>query len=322
MILFCHGKYLLGSKKEAQCVRTKQIASNVFLADLETGGFKNLIASYVLKGEKIAIVETGPSSSIANLQEGLKELKVEPADVDYIAVTHVHVDHSGGAGMLLANLPNAKVIAHQRGVPHLVDPARLWAASKETLGGVADIMGEPTPIPEEKIVIAHEGLTVDLGKGLRLKTIEAPGHAAHSVSYYEPLNKAIFPGDSAGAYLPEFDTVFPTTPPPYRPDAAMISLDKLISLSPKLLLYSHFGEAPNAVWRLRDYQTQIKRWLSIVSEGVKRGDDEETIREAVLTQDESIQKVVPSLRANLVHRKTLIENSVRGFIEFARNPQI
>ncbi len=301
---------------------SRSLGKNLSIVDLETGGFKNLIASYVLTGNKTAVVETGPNSSIENLMHGLGELGVKPHDVTYVAITHVHIDHSGGVGILLKALPNARVIVHRKGAPHLIDPTKLWEATKETLGIAAKIMGKPKPISKDRIIVAYEGLTVDLGKGLKLKVIEAPGHAAHSVSYYEQSNEGVFPGDSAGAYFPDVDTVFPTRPPPFRPDIALISLDKLISLKPKKLFYSHFGEATDAVRRLRDYQVQINRWLNIVREGIKRGDSEEAIRQDVLTQDETIQKALPALWTNPVNQKALIENSVRGFIEFAKNPQI
>jgi glyoxylase-like metal-dependent hydrolase (beta-lactamase superfamily II) len=303
-------------------MHTEQIGKDLFLVDLQTGGFKNLIASYVLKGEKTLIVETGPTSSIPNLLSGLKELQVEPASVAYVALTHVHIDHGGGVGTLMRNLPNAKVIVHRKGAPHLQDPTKLWVASKQTLGPVANIFGEPQAVPQERIVVASEGETFDLGGGVTLKTLETSGHAAHNLSFYEPRNGGVFPGDSAGAYLAMFDTVFPTTPPPFRPDIALVSLDKLISLNPQFVYYSHFGKASDAVGRLRGYQVQIKRWLNIVQEAVKQGESADAIREKVLAQDETVREVVPLLKANPIHRKTLIENSVQGFINFAQNPPI
>ena len=294
----------------------------MFLIDLETGGFQNLIASYVLKGEKAIIVETGPTSSIPNLLSGLRELEVRAQDVAYVAVTHVHIDHGGGVGTLLHNLPNSKVVVHSKGKAHLVNPARLWAASEEVLGSVADMFGEPEAVPEDRIIVAGEGMTLDAGKGVVLKVVEAPGHAAHNLSYYEPRNEGVFPGDAAGAYLGRFDAVFPTTPPPFRPDIALISLEKLISLNPKVLYYSHFGKASDAVKRLRDYAVQIKLWARIAEEGVKRGESAEAIRKRILREDETIRKVASVLKRNPVHRKTLIENSVQGFIDFAKKPQI
>ena len=302
-------------------IHTKQIGKSLFQIDLETGGFKNLIASYLLKGEKTLIVETGPTSSIPNLLLGLKELKVKAEEVAYIALSHIHIDHGGGAGTLLKTLPNAKVIVHSKGAPHLKNPTKLWAASKETLGPVAEMFGEPESVPEDRIIVASEGMTLDVGQGVKLKAVETPGHAAHNLSFFEYQNEGVFPGDSAGAYLAECDAVFPTTPPPFRPDFALASLDKLISLNPKFLYYSHFGKASDAVKRLRSYQVQIKGWLSIVEESLRRGENADTIRETVLREDETIQKIVQPLKANPVHRKTLIENSVQGFINFAQTPQ-
>ena len=303
-------------------MHTKKVGEKLFIVDLETGGFKNLIASYVLKGKKAMIVETGPTSSIPNLLSGLKELEVENEDVAYVAITHVHVDHAGGVGTVLKSLPNAIVIVHSKGAPHLTDPAKLWTATQQVLGDVAKMFGEPEPVPEDRILVASEGMTLDVGDGMKLKAVEAPGHASHSLSYYEYLNEGLFPGDAAGAFLGEFDTVFPTTPPPFRPDIAMVSLDKLISLNPKVLYYSHFGKAADAVKRLRSYIIQIKLWTNIAQEGVKKGESAEAIRERIFQEDETIREVAKVLKKNPVHRKTLIENSTQGFIDFALNPQI
>jgi len=303
-------------------MHTKLVDENIFLIDLETCGYKNLIASYVLKGEKTLIVESGPASSVPNLLSGLEELNVRPEEIDYVAVSHVHIDHSGGAGALLKKLPNAKVIVHPKGISHLVDPSRLWAASKQALGDVAEMFGKPEPVPENRIISALENGGTNLGNGLTLRVIETPGHASHNVAFYEQSSGGVFPGDSAGVYLPEFDAVFPTTPPPFRPDFALVSLDKLIRLKPNFLYYSHFGKVPNAVKRLRNYDAQIRTWLNIVQEGVKRGEKNEDIRENIFEIDETIRNTLPELMKNPIHRKILVENSVDGFIDFSKNPQI
>ncbi len=301
-------------------MHTKQIGENLFLVDLQTGGYGNLIASYVLKGEQIAIVESGPTSSIPNLLAGLREINVKPDEIQYVAISHVHIDHGGGAGKLLKNLPNARVIVHSKGLPHLVDPSKLWSSSQKTLGFVADMFGKPEPVPEEKIIVATDGTVFDLGNGLRLQAVETPGHASHDLAYYEHHSRGVFPGDAAGAYFPELDTVFPTTPSPFRPGIALASLDKLVDLNPEVLYYSHFGEASDAVKHLRNYQTQIKLWLRITQEGIRQGKGQEEIRERIFKEDETIRKAVPALEGDPVNRKTLIENSVQGFIEFVTNP--
>ena len=303
-------------------MHTKQIGENLFLIDLETGGFKNLIASYVLTGAKTVIVETGPTSSVPNLLSGLKEIGVKAEDVAYVALSHVHLDHSGGAGTLLKSLPNAKVIAHPRGAPHLINPEKLWLQSQKVLGHVAEIYGKPEPVPENRIIPATEGMTLDAGNNVRLKVVETLGHAAHNLSYREPLNNSVFTGDAAGIYLNEFDAVIPTTPPPFRLDIALASLDKLISLNPAFLYYSHFGKASDAVQRLKDYAVQLKLWASIAEEGVKAGQSTETIRDRILAEDKVMRKIAAYLKAHPIFMKTAVENSVQGIIDFAAKTKL
>src|SRR4030067_1507360 len=141
-------------------MHTKKIGENLFLIDLQTGGFKNLIASYLLKGKQTTIIETGPTSSIPNLFTALKELKVKPEEVAYVAISHVHIDHSGGTGTLLKSLPNAKVIVHSRGAPHLANPEKLWLQSQLTLGNVAEIFGAPERVSQDRIITATDGMHI------------------------------------------------------------------------------------------------------------------------------------------------------------------
>jgi len=302
-------------------LHTKEIGKNLFLIDLETGGLRNLIASYVLKGAKAIIVETGPSTSVSNLLSGLKELNVKAEDVAYVAVSHVHIDHGGGAGALLKLLPNAKVIVHPRGVPHLVNPEQLWLQAKEVLGQVAEIFGEPESVPEDRIIAAADGATFDVGNNVKLKVVETLGHASHNLSYYEPLHGGIFPGDAAGIYLREFDVVVPTTPPPFRLDIALSSLDKLVSLKPKALYYSHFGEVSDAVKRLQDYALQLKLWAEIAREGIKNKQSLKEIRERILSEDKVMRKLAGFLKVHPIYAKTMLENSVQGFIDYAEKSQ-
>jgi glyoxylase-like metal-dependent hydrolase (beta-lactamase superfamily II) len=303
-------------------LHTKQIGENLFLIDLETGGFKNLIASYVLTGAKTVIVETGPASSVLNLLSGLKEIGAKVEDVAYVALSHVHLDHGGGAGTLLKSLSNAKVIVHSRGAPHLINPERLWLQSQSILGQVAEIYGKPEPISENKIIVATEGMTLDAGNNVRLKVVETLGHAAHNLSYRELLSNGVFTGDAAGIYLNEFDVVIPTSPPPFRLDMALASIDKLISLNPAFLYYSHFGKASEAVQRLKEYAVQIKLWARIAAESVKNGHSTETIRERILAEDTVMRKIASFLKSHPIFMKTAVENSAQGFIDFAAKPPL
>src|SRR3990170_6633999 len=297
-------------------MHTKKIGDNLFLIDLETGGFKNLIASYVLKGTKSIIVETGPSSSIPNLLSGLKELNVRTDEVTYVAISHVHIDHGGGVGTLLKSLPNAKIIVHQRGALHLVNPEKLWLQSRMVLENVAEIFGVPEPVPEDRIEIASDD-NFDVGNGAELKAVETLGHASHHLSYYESLNGGIFVGDAAGAYINEFDVIVPTTPPPFVLDAALESLSNLISFAPRALYYSHFGKASNGVIRLQNYALQIKQWAKIAEDGVRKRQSSDAIRERILAEDESMHRVASFLMSHQILKRTVIQNSVQGFVDSA-----
>ena len=293
-----------------------KIENHIYLIDVETAGIKNFIASYILKGKQTAIIETGPTSSIHNVLSGLRELNIKPEEIAYVAVSHIHLDHGGGVGTLLKFLPKAKVIVHQRGAPHLANPEKLWQQSLKVLGNIAEMYGKPEPVPEERIIAATDDLTFDLGEGVELKVLETLGHASHHLSYYESSTKGIFPGDAAGIYLSEIGVIVPTTPPPFRLDIALASLDKLIELKPKVLYYSHFGKAHNAIEKLQTYVRQVKLWAKIAREGIENGEGIEAIRQRIIEKDEAVRKALQYIQNHLVLSETTLNESVQGFIGF------
>ena len=293
-----------------------KIEKNIYLVDVETAGIENFIASYILKGETIAIVETGPTSSIPNLLSGLEKLNVKPNEVTYVAVSHIHLDHGGGVGTLLKHLPKAKVIVHHRGAPHLVNPEKLWQQSKQVLKGIAEIYGMPEPVPEDRIIAAVDGMVFDVGNGVQLKVVETLGHASHHLSYYEPLSNGIFCGDAAGVYLSEFDVHVPTTPPPFRLDIALASLDKLANLKPRVLYYSHFGEASDGVRKLQTYGEQLKLWAKVAKQGLEKRENLEAIVNRIVAEDEFLKKTEGYIRAHPILSHTVFNESVLGIVDF------
>ncbi|MGD0202612.1 MAG: MBL fold metallo-hydrolase [Candidatus Bathyarchaeia archaeon] len=301
-------------------MHTKEIGKNLFLIELETGGFKNLICSYIIKCTKTILVESGPTSSVPNLVSGLKERNIRFEDVEYVAITHVHLDHGGGAGTLLKFLPNAKVLVHPRGMPHLINPEQLWSSAQAVLGYVSEIFGKPEPVPKERIIPVTEG-SFDLDDGAKLTVIETLGHASHNLSFLESLNGGVFPGDAAGTYFPEFDVVMPTTPPPFHLDAALASLDKLISLKPTVLYYSHFGKVSNGVQCLKDYKVQLQLWAKIAEEGVRKNQSLEEIRDRIVAEDKVMHQLADYLKSHRIYSKTALGNSVQGFIDYAKQIQ-
>ena len=250
-----------------------KINEHIFMIDVEVAGIKHFIASYVVMGENVAIVETGPSSSIQNLIHGLTDLGIEPDKVSFIAVSHIHLDHAGGVGTLIKHFPKAKVIVHERGAPHLANPGKLWQQSRMALGGIAEIYGEPEPVPADRIIAAKDGMTFEVGENIALNVVETVGHASHHLSYFEQLSNGIFVGDAAGIYLRDIDVIVPTTPSPFRLDMALASLNKLADLKPSVLFYTHFGKAENAIEKLSTYASQLKLWASIAKQSLDKGED-------------------------------------------------
>jgi glyoxylase-like metal-dependent hydrolase (beta-lactamase superfamily II) len=301
-------------------MHTKQIGKNLYQVELNTGGIKQLICSYIIAGPNPVLVESGPTNSIPNLLSGIDELGIKREAIQYVAVTHIHLDHGGGAGTLLKQLPNAKVLVHPRGAPHLIDPERLWPSSQSVLGFVSDVFGKPEPVDKDRIVPLTEG-TIDLGHGGRLTVTETLGHASHHLSFQESFNCGVFPGDAAGTYLAECNVVVPTIPPPFFLEPALASLDKLIALNPTALYFTHFGKTNDALNRLKAYKEQLKLWVHVVEEGTKAQLSFEEIRDNIIKADPAMTQVAPYIRDHKIYQKTVLENCVRGAIGYAEHMQ-
>jgi len=297
---------------------TTRIEEHVYLIDVATAGIKNFIASYVLKGEQIAIVETGPASSIPNLLFGLKKLHVKPEQIRYVMLSHIHLDHGGGAGTLLKSLPKAKVVVHQRGASHLANPEKLWQQSREVLGSITDMYGKPEPIPEGRIIVAADGMNFDIGNNVSLRVVETLGHASHHLSYFETLSQGVFLGDAAGIYLNEIDVIIPTTPSPFRLDIALESIDKLMRLKPKALYYSHFGKTSRALENLQTYTRQLKLWAEIAKQVQEENDSLQAMNREILENDVAMQKAAVYLKTHAILSQTVFKESARGILDFVR----
>ncbi|MGQ9566037.1 MAG: MBL fold metallo-hydrolase [Candidatus Bathyarchaeales archaeon] len=305
-------------------MKTQKISNHLALIDVEPAGFENFIASYVIQGEKIAIIETGPTSTVNNLLEGLKELEVKFENVHYLAVSHIHLDHGGGAGTLMKHLPNAKLIVHPRGASHLVKPEKLWEQSLQVLGKIAELYGKPEPVAKERILDTYDGMMVNLGKSIELEVVETLGHASHHQSYFEKHSRTVFPGDAGGIYLDQFDVIVPTTPPPFHLETTLASINKLLQKKPKQIGYTHFGLAENAEEKLKRHVSQLKLWAGIVADGVKKGESLETISGRINKNDPAVKAVANYIKTHPIMSRGIVKQNVEGFIsyfqKFAKQP--
>jgi glyoxylase-like metal-dependent hydrolase (beta-lactamase superfamily II) len=294
----------------------QKINDFLYLTDLKPAGFANFIASYTVLGDKTAIIETGPTSTVNNLLKGLNEIGVKYEDVSFILISHVHLDHGGGAGTLMKHLLNAKLIVHPRGAPHLVKPEKLWAQSRQVLGKVAELYEAPEPVSPERILPVKDGMTVDLGKGIELEVIETLGHASHHFSYFERNSRTLFPGDAAGIYLNQFGVIVPTTPPPFHLETTLASIDKLEKKDPRLLCYTHFGVATDAIEKLERHAAQLRLWAEIVSEGLRKGETLEAIIENIRQRDPAVRAVDDYMKTHPILGRGVVKQNVQGFIEY------
>jgi len=294
---------------------SKKLNNFLYIIDLKPVGIENLICSYVLKANRVAIIESGPLASVENLLAGLEEIGIRNEQVNYLAVSHVHADHAGGAGALLRHLPNAKLLVHPRGAPHLVNPEKLWAQTKQALGKIAEMYGEVQSVLKERIITVTDETIVNLGESIELRVLETPGHASHALSFYENTTRGIFTGDTAGIYLNKFDVVMPTTPSPFHLEKTLTSLSRLIEMAPKKLYYSHFGPAGDAVKKLKAYVVQLKLWGETVLDGMKDGEDFVNIHRRILEKDVSMRQVNDFIDSHMVLRE-IRKWDVQGFIEY------
>ena len=297
-------------------MNSRKVNDFVYLIDLKPKGIEDTIASYVVRGDRVAIIETGPTVSVGNLLGGLEKFGVETEEVDYVAVSHVHIDHAGGAGTLLHHLPNAKILVHRRGAPHLINPEKLWAQSKLVLGEVADLYEEIEPVPKEKVITAIDGMKIDLGQNVELRVLETLGHASHHLSFYESKGNGVFPGDAAGIYLNRFDVVVPTTPAPFDLEITLASIARLVELRPKSLYYTHFGCVGDAVRRLGVYRDRLELWAEIIFEEMKTEDDPWEIYKKVLMKDQEIDAVSDFLQDHLIFRRGILMQNIEGFMGY------
>ncbi len=226
---------------------TSQVAPGIHAVDLLERGRRRVTSGYLIAAPSPAIIEAGAARSVPVWLEALAALGVSPAEVGYVIVTHIHLDHAGGAGILLQHLPRAQVVVHRHGARHLIDPSRLVASARGVFGEhLETYFGIPEPVPEARLLVPEEGGELDLGGGHRLRFFDAFGHARHQYVILDTGTQCLFGGDEFGKLMLEIadDYLLPDTPPTQFDPAAMErSAELLLTLRPEAVLFSHFGRS-------------------------------------------------------------------------------
>jgi glyoxylase-like metal-dependent hydrolase (beta-lactamase superfamily II) len=197
---------------------------------------------------KAAIVDTATNSAVPLVLEALAIKGIRRTDVEYVILTHIHLDHAGGAGLLLQHLPNATLTVHPRGARHLIDPSRLIAGTVAVYGEdeARRSYGDIVPVPASRILETGEGASIELN-GRVLRFLETAGHARHHVAIYDAYSRSVFAGDTFGISYRELDVdgrefIFPTcSPVQFDPPAAHASIDRIVALQPQSAFLTHFS---------------------------------------------------------------------------------
>jgi glyoxylase-like metal-dependent hydrolase (beta-lactamase superfamily II) len=245
---------------------SSRITRRAFMIDTLGLGNPNTVAVYVVKGaRKTAVIDCGYASSYGTVMQGLRELGVEPSRVDYLIPTHVHLDHAGAAGHLVRHMPRAKVIAHEKAIPHLVDPAKLIESATNVFGEkLIQMYGRPLPVGRERTAAVGEESHIDLG-GVSLTTLHAPGHAPHQISVLVEEEHLLLSADAVGMVFPGFQTLIPATPPPsLDPERMARTLEMLRQTDPKMLLVPHYGVRKDVGVVLDRTREKTDQWVNDV----------------------------------------------------------
>jgi glyoxylase-like metal-dependent hydrolase (beta-lactamase superfamily II) len=239
------------------------LGHEVYQIDTRMAGYDGITASYLIRGDRPCLVETGTAPSAPVVRDALASLGVGPGDLATIVVTHIHLDHAGGAGDLAQMFPSAEVVVHELGARHLADPSRLMASARMVWGAELDnLFGTLAPTPAERIRAVDQIGVVDLGGGRRLESHYSPGHARHHVGLVDSVSGDLYVGDAAGLYIQETGDMRPATPPPdFDLEVALESLRMFAALQPARLLFSHFGPVTAVDEALDTAAAEIRVWV-------------------------------------------------------------
>jgi len=250
-----------------------------YLTDIRMFQEDGFGAIYLIDDERKAIVETGTSHEVDRIVEAVRAFGLKPADVDALIVSHIHLDHAGGAGFLLETMPHAKVYVHERGYKHLVDPTKLVASAATALGPEAAYFGTMRPIRSDRLVSVHDGLTLDLGKH-ELEFLDSPGHAPHELTILDRRNRCVYTGDAAGLYFPADEILMPVAPAPaFDLEKNLQTFERLLSLEPRALLFSHYGPHTRPKEAIERMMALYPAWSRIVRERLATTGEDGVLRE-------------------------------------------
>ena len=282
-----------------------QVDERVWAIDLGFQGWAQVVHAYLLTApDELALIETGPASTLPALWAGIRAAGFDPAHLKKILVSHIHLDHSGAAGAIVRALPDVHVYVHPVGAPHLIDPSRLVnSAGRLYLERMDALWGEVVPVPQDRVVPLADGETVEAA-GHVLSVLFTPGHASHHVAYWEPDLSAVFTGDVGGVRMPGSAYALPPAPPPdLAPDDWAVSSERLRQTGPRRLYLTHGGPFDDVAAHLAQLMPNLAEVEEICRGAMLAGADDATVTELIQAHTE--ERIGPARQTRPGHRAAL-----------------
>ena len=251
-----------------------EVEDGVHYIDSLRLGNHSVSGIYLVVADGITLIEAGTTHTAPYILEAVRELGFGPEDIKRCINTHIHLDHACASGWLARRMPHIRIYAHERGIKHLADPARLIESAQMVYGDVdtiIEIHGEIIPVPEQNLV----GVTdteLDVGGDITLKIFEGPGHAPHHICIFEPKSGCIFSGEALGHYHPEFDILTPAAAPPSFDLAASIeTAEKIRALKPRTVCFSQFGQRRDTEQVIDEWERQARFYGDLIRSELDSG---------------------------------------------------
>ena len=280
--------------------------------NLPDAGFKEFISVWLYRGEITCLIDVGPSATVSDLLRAFDELKIH--QLDFILLTHIHLDHAGAIGQMADAFPETPIICHPAARPHLIEPSRLWAGTKKVLGSMASAYGPIRPVAGNRLLEAT-GFQAD-----SVIPIVTPGHAVHHVSYQ--TEKYLFVGEAAGVYVSLPHNRFylrPATPPKFLLNTALQSVDSLIACRPNAICYAHFGIHEDAATMLKIHRNQLLRWEKLIKEEMNNCGPKDPINACMqrLLKEDPLMAAFGRLAPGVQEREIyFLRNSISGYLGY------
>lgn len=243
----------------------------------------------IVEAGRAAVVDTGTRDAVPRVLDALHAIGLAPGDVDWVVLTHVHLDHAGGAGALMQRLPAARLAVHPRGAQHMIDPRRLWAGTVAVYGEDEAVAtyGEVVPVPQDRVRVLADGDTLSLA-GRVLESLDAPGHALHHLVLRDTATGCLFTGDTFGISYRELDAhgrpfVFPSsTPTQFDPPALERTLRRLLALQPPAVFLTHWSRIDDVQRAGADLLRRLDGYVALAEAALaEAGGDDATLQAAL-----------------------------------------